>query len=263
MMLFADKKSALVRLSDSLKVAVRTCAETCSEFLDLYEVHKPLFAKARALASPDPQPAEIEEIGAILAQVPPSDSWRASGLQVAVHSHALTAVLLSCFCLESYVNSLAYFLFNDSDYLGLRRDGRATTGEILIETVHDMAVRSKWQWLGSLGKGFDIGRAPYQDFKVLFRFRDDHVHDKVHDLNVDFAHKHYGGKLPDPVFGDLQFRHALFAAETYWAMVGEVHSVLGTDMRSFHRHYVLSPWADEGERGVLRQVAQREAQLLA
>jgi len=48
--------------------------------------------------------------------------------------------------------------------------------------------------------------------------------------------------LPDPVFGFLTLQHVVFAADTYWEMIFEIHNILGTDMKEFHRHYNLKPW---------------------
>lgn len=46
--------------------------------------------------------------------------------------------------------------------------------------------------------GFDKSKAPFQDFQILFTFRDDHVHDKVVPFSDDRARKRYNGRFQTP-----------------------------------------------------------------
>ena len=115
----------------------------------------------------------------------------------------------------------------------------------------------KWETVGKLkkGSGFDRSVSPYQDFKYLFNFRNDLVHDKVVDYKTDRARNRYGGHLPDPVFGMLELEHALYAADTYWAMVEQVHRLTGYPRAAFHRHYNLSPWFNDEFKAALMDAA--------
>jgi len=157
-----------------------------------------------------------------------------------------------------HINSLAHFLFKEADLLGLIRAGRAMSADVLLDAIEQMTVREKWRTVGRLGssEGFVAGQPPFQDFSILFKFRDHVVHDKVVQMGEDRA-KRYNNKLADPVFGHFHLGHALFGARTYWGMVVEVHRLLGVDMASFHRHYNLKPWADEDERALLERLADR------
>jgi hypothetical protein len=196
--------------------------------------------------------------------IPMDVAQRAAGLQLRIHSQALTTVLLCCFTLESYVNSLAHFLLAERDVLGLIRDGHKTSADVLFEAIERMSPRDKWGAVARLGKGggFDRSRSPWQDFDVLFRFRDDHVHDKVVAYGADRSTKRYNNRFPDPVGGVLELRHAIFAATTYWAMVQHVHDLVGVATQGFHRHYNLSPWPGENSAQELKALAARYEQAL-
>ncbi len=142
------------------------------------------------------------------------------------------------------MNSLGYHLLQEKDFLGLFHAGHEATAEVLIDAIEKMGTLTKWETIGKLkkGKGFDRSKSPFQDLKILFNFRNDIVHDKVADCSDDREDKRYNKKLPDPVFGFLTLRHVVFAADTYWGMISEIHNILGTDMKEFHRHYNLKPW---------------------
>lgn len=101
---------------------------------------------------------------------------------------------------------------------------------------------------------FDAGRAPFQDFMVMFRFRNDHAHDKVVDLSCNRAST-YNHKFPDPISGKLDLGHATFAATTYWATVRVLHETLNIGMEEFHRHYNVSPWHSATHREALEALA--------
>lgn len=254
-MIYPDKKSALVRLTDSLKVTLDSCADTTADILDIFKRNKSIVDNLREVARRvQREELPYSELQRANAAMPQDEAQAAAYLQLRLHGHALAAVLLSCFCLESYINSLAYFLFGEADYLGLTRKRHTTSADAILDAIERMTARTKWDFLGGLGPGagFDKSRAPYQDFDVLYRFRDDHVHDKMRDFSEDFGQRRYRGKLPDPVFGILSLEHGLFAAETYWEMVLEVHHLLDLPAQRFHRHYNLTPWRDGDGKSRLR-----------
>jgi hypothetical protein len=261
--IFEEKKSGLVRISDAIKVTLRSAAFTTRELLENFGHHENAIRTAQALArrAQSVGGAELDEVHGqiiqVLKAVPQDVALRGVGLQSELHSQVLTAVLLCCFCLESYVNSLAYFLFNETDFLGLMRGGHGASAELLMDAIERMSTREKWRTISGLkgSDGFNRASAPFQDFVILFNFRDDHVHDKVVDHADNRPRTRYNGRFPDPVSGLLTLSHGLYAARTYWAMVNEIHKLLGTDPNSFHRHYNLAPWTAEGERVELEKLA--------
>ncbi len=255
-MLFPDKKSPLVRLSDALKCGLETCADTTRSITALYEEHRGPFETLRRLAA---DKADDDELKRIAAEIPEEIVWRGVQLQGQLHSHALAVLLNCCFCLEAYANTFTYYLFGEADYLDLLSKGHTASTDSLTQSFEDMSVRDKWQRLAALGPGagFDQGKDPYQGFNILFRFRDDCVHGKVRDFAEDIGPKRYGGRLPDPVTGSLTLGHALFGADIYWSMVLELHRLLSTDPSQFQRHYNLSPWTDETARKELSRIASR------
>ncbi len=263
-MIFGEKKSALVRLSDAVKLGLESSAATSREVLSIFNPYEKSFRAAQTVArrAEAATGAELEaiekEIQAILAAVPEADVWHGATLQGQLHTQVLTTALLCCFCLESYVNSLAYFLFDETDFLGLLRGGFSVSAELLLEAIEQMSTREKWKTISRLkGKdGFDRSRPPFQDFVILFNFRDDHVHDKVVDLSDDRTRKRYNNKFPDPVTGLLTLSHGLYAARTYWSMVQGIHEFLGTRPEDFHRQYNLAPWATEKDHSELDRLAK-------
>jgi hypothetical protein len=262
-MLFPKNASGLVRLSDTVKGCLRYCARATSEILRLAGPHTAYFTRVRIIGeealsgkiSYDDADAEIQKLQ---SKLPPDLGLRLATLDIEQADHARTTVLMCCFCLESYINSLAYFLFKEADLLGLLRGGHQSSAEFMLEAINKMSVSQKWQTVGKLQSesGFDSSRPPYQDFRVLFLFRDDVVHDKVIDLDPNRATR-YNNKLPDPVFGQCNLGHALFAAQTYWNMVIELHRLLDVEMSKFHRHYNLKPWSDDSERESLQSLARK------
>ncbi len=267
-MLFPETNSGLVRLADTVKGGLRYCARTTKTLLDLASPYSEYLRRQRAIAAAAlagklPYDAAEEEIKKLLSHIPTEVGARLAHLDLEQSDHARTTVLMCCFCLESYINSLAYFLFKEADLLGLIRAGRAMSADVLLDAIEQMTVREKWRTVGRLGssEGFAAGQPPFQDFSILFKFRDDVVHDKVVEMGEDRARR-YNNKLADPVFGRFHLGHALFGARTYWGMVVEVHRLLGVDMASFHRHYNLKPWSDEEERAVLEGLADRYSKSL-
>jgi hypothetical protein len=248
-MLFSKKKSALVRLSDCIKLGIGNCLDTTNDLIALHVRYEEPLRKTRAIAKDtleDRIPAKEGEkqILEVNKNIPEEDARRAVSLQGRLHSECLSVLLNCCFALESYVNSLGYHLLQEKDFLGLFHAGHEATAEVLIDAIEKMSTLTKWETIGKLkkGKGFDRSKSPFQDLKILFNFRNDIVHDKVADYSDDREDKRYNKKLPDPVFGFLTLRHVVFAADTYWGMISEIHTILGTDMKEFHRHYNLKPW---------------------
>jgi hypothetical protein len=56
-------------------------------------------------------------------------------------------------------------------------------------------------------------------------------------------------------------RHVVFAADTYWGMISEIHTILGTDMKEFHRHYNLTPWFTNDFEQEVRKASASYAEL--
>lgn len=261
-MLFLDGASALVRLSDCLTLTLRSSADTAEAVLRVYKRNEDAFGQLKKIAEAAMEgPLDAEEYEGellrVLDRIPEDVALEGALLQKRLHSEVLSVTLISCFCLESYVNSLAYHLLSERDFLGLISSGHKETADVLLEAIDRMSAQSKWETIGRLKDtaGFSRGAPPLQDFKILFRFRDDHVHDKVVDMGKDRGADRYGRKLPDPVFGLLDFTHALYAAEVYWSMITRVHELLQTPPEEFQKHYNLAPWLEEEERQQYRQVA--------
>ena len=262
-MLFPKNYSGMVRLADSVKSGLRYSARAMTRLLEVATPYRMILhdqqrIASEALAGRLPYEEADQQIKRLLQSVP-----REVGLQIALldmeqGDHARSTILMCCFSLEAYINSLAHYLITEIDFLGLVRAGRETSAEVLMNPIERMSVREKWSTIARLGSptGFDTGRAPFQDFSILFRFRDDVVHDKVVKYGQNRG-KRYNGKLPDPVLGHFHLGHALYAAQTYWDMVLEIHRILGVDMRDFHRHYNLMPWSDEDERRSLHRLVER------
>lgn len=209
-MLFSTKSSALVRLSDCIKLGIGNCLDTTHDLIDFYaKYEEPL----RKICSID-KDVLGERISAnkgekrfshVNQSIPEEEARRAVSLQLRLHSECLSVILTCCFALESYINSLSYHLLRESDFLGLFRGGYDATAEVLTDAIERMSTLTKWETMGKLkkGKGFDRSKSPFQDLKILFNFRNDIVHDKVAGYSNDREDKRYNKKLPDPVFGFL------------------------------------------------------------
>lgn len=257
-MLFFEKKSALVRLSDCIKLGIGNCLDTTNELIDLHKTYEVPLTRIRAIAKNILDGKISQEDGEVkIAEenksIPQEHAMRAISLKFRLHSECLSVLLNCCFALESYVNSLAYHVLKETDFLGLFHAGHDATAEVLIEAIEKMSTIAKWETLGNIkkGKGFDKSKSPYQDLKILFNFRNDMVHDKVADYSDEREKKRYNNKLPDPVFGFLDLRHVIYAADTYWGMISEIHRIIGIEIKDFHRHYNLRPWfTDDFEKEV-------------
>ena len=248
-MLFPSHKSALTRLSDTLKIGFDECARTTEELLEYSRRYGSVFASLQALAgrhlagdiSADDLEAQARKA---LEAIPEPERLTGAQLQQILHTQVLSVLLNTCFCLEAYINSLVFFLA-ERGYPGLDSAALAKMGTL-----------DKGEAVGELGgSGFDTSRAPFQAFKILFRFRDDHVHNKVVPLSKDLGAGRYGGRFPDPVVGFLDLGHALQGGEVYWSMIAEVHQLLSVPPQEFQRHYDLTPWGGEQRRGTLERLA--------
>ena len=266
-MRFLTDKSSLVRLSESVKVGMDSCLTSSGAVLAMYERHREAIESGQALAKQlEAEEASLEEMDAALKRiaesVPQDDAWEAVRMQGVLHNQALSTVLMCCFCLESYVNNLAFHLFQEQDYLGLNSSGKGGSYDIIVGAIEKMSVRDKWARLGEMSGGsFDRSRFPFQDFSYLFNFRNDVVHDKVIAIGSDRASRRYNGKFPDPASGLLTLSHAVYAGDVYWGMVTEVVRILDLDEEAFHKHYNLTPWHSDEHRSTLAGVAQRYSAL--
>jgi hypothetical protein len=248
-MLFHSHKSALTRLSDTLKIGFDECARTIDEILEYDRRYGSVFASLQTLArrhlAGDIAADDLDvQAQRILEAIPESDRLTGAQLQQTLHTQVLSVLLNTCFCLEAYINSLVFFLA-ERKYPGLHPAALAKMGTL-----------QKWEAVGKLGgSSFDTSRTPFQAFKILFRFRDDHVHNKVVPLSKDLGARRYGGRFPDPVVGFLDLGHALQGGEIYWSMITEVHQLLSVPTQEFQRHYDLTPWGGEQRRRTLQRLA--------
>jgi hypothetical protein len=251
-------KSGLTRLSDTVKLSLDSCAATTRQYLDLWERYREPNQKMRVLAlkimearSDIPYMDELRELA---HELPGSVLLEFKRLTAVIHTQALSAILLVCFTSESYANSFAHYLGNRS--VVIPQEGNSRPFEWLPPIA-------KWLRLASLGQApaLDPGRSPLQDLQTLFRFRDDHVHDRPVELSSDRRSTYGGGKLPDPIGGLLDLGHANFAASAYWAVVARLHEALDMPQEEFQRQYNVSPWLSARHRDSLESLASayREA----
>ncbi len=261
-MLFQEGNSALVRLSDCIKQGVGNALNTTCHIIALHNQHGDALSAIRrlaqrALAGELPQSEANEMLRKQNQRIPEEDAKRAVWLDGRLHSEVLSVILQVCFTLESYINSLGYHLLKEKDILSLSANASASTVDTFLDAIDRMSTLTKWETLSRLksDEGLDPSRSPFQDLKILFRFRDDHVHDKVVSYGDDRPKKRYGDKLPDPVFGLLDLTQAIYACDCYWGLVSEVHSLVGVPREEFHRHYNLSTWFDGAFETEVRQKA--------
>lgn len=254
-MLFQEGSSLVVRLSDAVKLSLDTLKQMSADAIEEFEPYRDTIRGAQRQAKAGGIDAAADQ----LSKIPKEVSMRAVATQGRIHGQALTTILMCCFTLEAYINALAHFLLSEQDVLGLIRDGHRTSADVLFEAIERMSVRDKWGTVGRLGRssGFDRSRSPWQEFDILFKFRDDHVHDKVTPYSADRATKRYHNRFPDPLGGCLDLGHALFASMTYWSMVLHVHELVGVPKETFHRHYNLMPWLHPDALQEMRELAER------
>lgn len=264
-MLLAGGRSGLVRLSDSLKTTLELCEASTSQLLRIVEPYHHLYREIQRLAldqlagklDSDEHERRTREV---LDGIPEEVQVKVAHLAAhEIHSLALTSVLFSCVCLEAYVNTLAYFLVNELDLLGLIKTGNKHSATVFVDAVAGMSIRDKWLTIARLKdeRGFDRSCPPFQDFQILFKFRDDQVHNKVVEWGSPKSSRPYNGKLPEDVIPPLDMGHALFAADTYWGMVQEVHRLTKVPQPVFQEHWNVSPWKEESRRKKMAQTAAK------
>jgi hypothetical protein len=244
-------------------MGVGNALETAKETISLHQKHADSLKEIRRIAKKHLDSDEVgetwrDEARAASARIPEEEASAAISLHYRLHSETLSVILNSCFTLESYINSLAFFLLRERDIIGLVRNSTASAADAFLEAIDRMSALAKWQTIGRLKSesGFDAATSPFQDMKFLFRFRDDHVHDKVVDWGSERAKKRYNDNLPDSFGEFLDLSHAVFACDTYWGMISKVHELVGVPASDFHRNYNLRPWFDDKFERQVRQTAE-------
>lgn len=263
-MLLPEHKSGLVRLSDTVKIGLESCQSLSEEILAHYErtkhFWKPTQDLARAAERGEISFEEAERrIQAMTEPVHLTEAKIGANLQLQLHSQSLSSILMCCFCLESYINSFAWFAVRERDLLGLIGRGRSTSADVLLEAIDRLQVKEKWKTVAKLSgeAGFDISRYPFQDLVNLFNFRDDHVHDRMVPYEIERAKKRYNKRFPDPTSGMLDLNHALYSGTVYWDITRELHKLTDVPTTDFQRHYNLAPWIDSDRRTVFQDTAKR------
>ncbi|PGL66846.1 hypothetical protein [Bacillus sp. AFS055030] len=258
-MLFQEqKKSGLVRLSDCIKHGVYNAAQDTKELniVSLSQKSQIQYSKeiAAKMEKGEIDPSEAEELiktnGMSL-----DDAIRGAAIQSALHNQCLTTILTTCFTLESYINSFAYYLAKHHG-----RKGKLNGKQLpYTDEFTKLSTVKKWIKVVKISTGIeyrtDAADNPFGDLKILFKFRNDHVHDKVVGMSNDKSLTSYNGKLPDPVFGLLDINHVLFAVDTYWNLIKWVHRQIGVSQEEFHMHYNLSPWISPEVEKEIRDIA--------
>jgi hypothetical protein len=257
-MLFRDGKSSLVRLSDCIKVGIASACVTTEELVSLHATHAGAIAELREAA----KRGDLDELEKG-ARIPASEALRGVQLQGQLHTECLAVILNTCLTLESYVNSLAFHMLKEKDFLGLIREGHDASAELLYDAIDRLSTPKKWEELARFGRarGFDPSKAPFQDLTILFRFRNDVVHDKVREYSDEVVAKRYGGKLTDPTLGFLDLNHVIYGADTYSALITEIHELTGVPSRDFLRHYNVMPWFSEEQQHEARELGRAYARL--
>jgi hypothetical protein len=232
--------------------------ETTRELVAHYKKHAAALSRIkrtaqRQIKNNDYSEEAQEELRSVSAEIPVEDAKIGISLQGRLHAEVLSVILNSCFTLESYINSLRFFLLKERHITALVSDSTINA----TDDFDRMSTLSKWETIGKLNSdsGFDTGSSPFQELKVLFRFRDDHVHDKVVEWGEDRSRKRYNNKLPDPLGGLLSLSNGVFACDTYWAMIIKVHKFVGVPTSEFHKHYNLKPWFDAQFENQVKQAA--------
>ena len=269
-MLFEERKSGLVRFSDAIKVGLEECASLTENLLRTHDEIEPYHKRQREIIEQmEEGKLSSDDAENLLQQTVSQDMlenivYPSAQNQHKLHSQSLSTILLCCFCLESYINSFAYYMLKEADLLGFIRQQRKSSVETILTAIGRLNVADKWKTVAKLGEHgeFDPSRDPFQDFKILFKFRDDHVHDKTIRLSQDLAKERYNNKFPDPFAGMLDLGHALYAADVYWNMVQELHRVTDADQAEFQRLYNLSPFVNVQQEKALRSLAEMSQMVL-
>ena len=113
-------------------------------------------------------------------------------IQQAIHpteaqDHSLTSVLLACATLESYINETLMLIPKYAR--SSRNPKRAEEFAEILREVESSRGSTRLKYLMGLamltGHPFDQGKAPYQDFELLFSIRDELMHGKLQTLSSD------------------------------------------------------------------------------
>ncbi|MFP7442665.1 hypothetical protein SFC50_03090 [Bacillus infantis] len=255
-MIFQEqKKSGLVRLTDCIKYGVFNVAQETKELNKVFlsqtsqlQYQKEILAKLEKGELDSGEAMELIKTKGMSIEA----ANKGVALQSAIHNQCLTTILSTTFSLESYINSFAYYL---SKHCGPK-------WKIINpynEEFKKLSTVNKWIKVVkiSTGKKYKSNAAgdPFGDLNLLFRFRNDHVHDRVVSMSNDKSLSRYNGRLPDPVLGLLDIYHVLFAVDTYWYLIKWVHRQIGVSLQDFHMHYNLSPWINSEMEKEIRDIA--------
>jgi len=141
-MLLQKKKSALVRLSDCIKLGIGNCLDTTNAIIDLYMKYEEPIQEIGAIAKAILEDRISAEEGKKkkkklleVKKISEEDARREVSLEGRLHSECLSVILNCCFALESYVNSLGYYVLQEKDFLSLFREGHEATAEVLIDAI--------------------------------------------------------------------------------------------------------------------------------
>src|SRR5262245_19887975 len=117
-----DGHSGLVRLTDSLKAILSLCARSTWEHLQVVAPFLSAIKESQRLAE-RASAGELEQheanarIRKVLSVIPVEASNLSARYLNEIPSLSLSAILLSSFCLESYINSFANFLSHVPEFL--------------------------------------------------------------------------------------------------------------------------------------------------
>src|SRR5277367_6991030 len=130
-MIFSTGKSNLVMLSDCLKLGVGNAFETTKQVMSLYSKYGAAYKEIQDIARKhlENEAASenvMEKIRAASAEISEDEGRIAISLQYRLHAETLSVILNSCFALESYINSLGFFLLRERDIIGLVRNSSAS-----------------------------------------------------------------------------------------------------------------------------------------
>lgn len=249
-MILTDKTSSLVKLSDCSKFAILSCIDTSEQYLEIAKKHASTNKQIQKIAKKvESGAAEYTELESKIKELTDdeftSDSFQAVALQGKLNSECMLFIVNCCFTLESYINTLAHYLFDTKNLANVKSDTENGVMPFFMEAFDKQSTVAKWEFIGKLkGHKFDKSKPPFQDLKVLFSFRNDMAHDKVNDFNVEVPKK-YNNKLPNFMSDLLILEHALFAAQVFQDLVKELKILLGDVIEEFQKHYNLSPWFNE------------------
>jgi len=274
-MIFQDKqsgqykKSGLVKLSDSVKISINDCFEISGELIDIHKKHQDVFARINKKIDNSAEFAQIlkafddkrelsdieklrltsfeTEIHEMSYQIPP-DAVNAMSVLRAIRDQRAVSVILNClFCIESYTKSFYYF-YKDSLKNKVKNNRfNSMNIEERLNTIEPLILADEFNTRSLLAL----------DLQALNHYRNDIVHDNISSFGDDRSQRRYYGQLPDPVLGFLNLSHIIFAADTYWKLVDEIHKLTGLSKEDFQKHYNLSPWFSSDFETKVRERAEQ------